>query len=94
MPIYENVKAQAPSQFLWLSPVHGLDPHILEDIKRKPIEERNPSEQRVVLAEELGNRHALRADSLILVPMAILYLSLLINFRAVGGYRAVEPKSS
>jgi len=48
-----------------------------------------PEQETVVAADIDGNRKTLKVDSLIPAAMAVIYLLLMLYFRAIGGYRPV-----
>jgi hypothetical protein len=49
-----------------------------------------PSERTVHNASIAGDRRTLKADSFIPATMALIYLCLLVYFKAIGGYKAVH----
>src|SRR5205814_963387 len=54
------------------------------------VEKLSPAERAVHEAGIAGDRKTLRADSFIPATMAIIYLLILLYFKAIGGYRAVH----
>jgi hypothetical protein len=49
-----------------------------------------PEQRAVIEASIAGDRQTLKADSLIPAAMAVIYLLLLLYFKAIGGYRVVH----
>ena len=94
--LYEQYQAPEESEWLFLEKVRGLDAGKLGEITAKPEEERTEDEAAVAAASIEGDRKTLRADSLIPVAMAVIYLLLLLYFKGIGGYKPltladVEP---
>jgi hypothetical protein len=54
------------------------------------IEKLTPTEQKVHEASITGDRKTLKADSFIPATMAVIYLLMLIYFKAIGGYKTVH----
>jgi len=99
--IYEEYKSSNTSEWLFLPKVNGLDPAALEEIKGKTAvkaedgtvtDQRSEAEKKVAEASIEGDRRTLKADSLIPATMAIIYLLLMIYFKAIGGYKPVSLK--
>src|SRR5262245_17274211 len=88
--LYAEYRATTPSQFLFFEQVHGLDGKKLGEVKQPPPDERTGQQREVVLADMRGDRRTLVADSFIPGFMALIYLALLLYFKAIGGYRAVH----
>jgi len=88
--LYAEYRAATPSKFLFFEQVYGLDGKKLGEAKQKPPHQRNPQQASVVLADMTGDRRTLVADSFIPALMALIYLALLLYFKAVGGYRVVH----
>lgn len=88
--LYEEYKAQSPSEFLGLdfTQVYGLDGQKLAAAKEAT--ERTEPQQKVVAADQTGDRHTLRADSYIPATMAVIYLLLMVYFKSIGGYRPLS----
>jgi hypothetical protein len=57
---------------------------------RLALERLTPEEQWVHAASIQGDRQTLTVDAVIPAAMALIYLGLLIYFRSIGGYRAVQ----
>lgn len=92
--IYEKYKAEKPSKFLELdaTAVIGLDGKKLGEAKdAKP---RTPEQTIVVEADQAGDRATLKADSAIPAAMAVVYLLMLLYFKAIGGYRPLTIEES
>jgi len=97
--LYEQYQAPDESEWLFLEKVRGLDAAKLGDITAKKKEERTEEEAAVAAASIEGDRKTLRADSMIPVAMAVIYLLLLLYFKGIGGYKPltladVEPKTN
>lgn len=102
--LFDKYKADKPSKFIGLevSAATGLDGKKLGEAKdAKPAAEitpemnpkpavRTPEQQLVVEADQAGDRMTLKADSAIPAVMAVIYLLLLLYFKAKGGYRRVS----
>jgi hypothetical protein len=88
--LYATYKAETPSTFLNLksTEVFGLDGKKLAEAKE--AKERTPEQQKVVEADQRGDRATLKADAYIPATMALIYLLLLLYFKGIGGYRAVR----
>lgn len=88
--IYAEYKATTPSKFLNIeaTSTYGLDGQKLG--AARDATERTPTQQTVVTADQQGDRATLKADSYIPLTMAVIYLLLLIYFKAIGGYKIVR----
>ena len=53
-------------------------------------DQRTPEQKAVAEASIAGDRKTLKADSFIPATMAVIYLLLLLYFKAIGGYKAVH----
>ncbi|MEX2044967.1 MAG: MFS transporter, partial [Opitutus sp.] len=51
---------------------------------------RTPAHEAIVAADRIGDRKTLKADSFIPAAMAVIYLCILLYFRAIGGYKVVH----
>jgi MFS family permease len=87
-PLYEQVKAEAPSKFLFLEPVNAIDGKKLAEAKES--KEKTPDQQAIVIADQAGDRATLKVDSYIPLTMAAIYLLMLLYFKGIGGYRALK----
>ncbi len=86
--VYEQVKAPAPSKFLFFSEVFAIDGKKLADAKAAAT--KTPADEAIIAADRVGDRMTLKADSFIPMTMAVIYLCIMIYFRAIGGYRTVH----
>lgn len=85
---YEEVKAKEPSKFLFLAPVNAIDGKKLAEAKE--AKEKTDVQKAIVAADQKGDRLTLRADSFIPATMAVVYLLLLLYFKAIGGYKVLH----
>ncbi len=85
--VYEEVRAETPSRFLWLAEVFPIQGSELETARAAA--ERTPEQQVIVEASEAGDRKTLKVDSYIPLTMAVIYLILMLYYRTRGGYRPV-----
>jgi MFS family permease len=88
--IYEANKAEKPGKFLFLEPVTGLDGTKLTAAQTAKPEEKTPEQKILADASIVGDRKTLKADSFIPATMAVIYLLLLIFFKAIGGYKPLK----
>ena len=88
--IYAQYKAPTPSQWLFFKPVTSIDGQKLAAATAVASDKRTPAEQTVVDANITGNRQTLKVDSFIPATMALVYLLVLLYFKAIGGYRPVH----
>lgn len=86
---YAEYKAATPSKWLIFDSVNGIDGQKLEAAKKIDAKDRTPAQTAVVEADVTGARRTLQADSVIPATMAVIYLLLLLYFKAIGGYRPV-----
>ncbi len=86
--VYETVKAEQPSSFLFFSPVNAIDGKKLAEAKEAT--ERTPEQAAIVLADQTGDRKTLKADSAIPAAMAVIYLLIMLYFKSIGGYKALK----
>jgi fucose permease len=86
--VYAEYKAAQPSQWLFFSGLHGIDSAKLGAALTST--NRNEAQTLVVKANERGDRRTLKADSVIPMVMAAIYLGMLLYFKAIGGYRPVH----
>ncbi len=92
--VYEANKAQSTSSFLFFDPVVGIDGTKLADAQTAA--DKTPDQQALADASIVGDRKTLRADAFIPVGMAVIYLLLMLYFKAIGGYKPLvitEEKS-
>jgi hypothetical protein len=85
--LYAEYKAATPSKFLNIesTAAFGLDGTKLSAAKE--AKEKTPAQQKVVDADQAGDRATLKADAWIPAAMAIIYLLLFFYFKTIGGYR-------
>jgi hypothetical protein len=53
-----------------------------------------PQQEVIATADIRGNRKVLKVDSLIPAAMAVIYLFLILYFKAIGGYRPLTVEES
>lgn len=85
--VYEQYKAPAPSRFLFLAESTGLDGTKLSAAQTAVA--KTPEQQVVAEASIIGDRKTLKADAFIPAVMAVIYLLMLLYFKAIGGYKPV-----
>jgi MFS family permease len=89
--VYTEYKAATPSKFLFFSEVFGLDGTKLGEAKAAVTAGKADEKQKLVqLSDTKGDRRTLVADSFIPAIMGVIYLGLLLYFKARGGYRTVH----
>ncbi len=88
--IYEKYKSEKKSDFTVFESVNGLDGAKLAEIQKTDKDKRTPEQAAVAEASIKGDQNTLKADSMIPVGMAVIYLLLLLYFKATGGYKAVH----
>jgi MFS family permease len=86
--VYEQYKAPVPSRFLFLAETTGLDGTKLS--AAQTAAPKTPEQQVVAEASIVGDRKTLKADAFIPSVMAVIYLLLLLYFKAIGGYKPVR----
>ena len=82
--------SEKKSQFLVFDEIEPVDAKRLEEAKKTAVVDRTEDQATVVAADIEGNRRTLKVDSLIPAAMAIIYLLLIIYFKAIGGYKPVK----
>ncbi len=93
--IYDQYKAEKPSEFLFFSKVHGLDGAKVKEANDAVKAGKATKEQQLVVdASITGDRKTLVADSFIPGTMAVIYLLLFFYFKAIGGYKTVHLAGS
>src|ERR1041385_3673193 len=85
--IYAEYKAGTPSKWLVFEKVNGIDGQKLAAATAVKAEVRTPAQQTVVDAYVTGNRQTLKVDSFIPATMALIYLLILLYFKAIGGMK-------
>jgi dihydroxyacetone kinase len=88
--IYESYKSAEPKGFLIFDPVFGFDGTKLGAAQATAAAERTPDQQAVVEASIAGDRKTLKADAAIPAVMAVIYLLLMLYFKAIGGYKPIH----
>jgi len=90
--LFAEYKAEKPSTFLpfLFSDATGLDGRKLGAAKLTPAERRDDKQKSVIEADQRGDRRTLVADSFIPAAMAAIYVSILVYFKAIGGYKPVH----
>jgi MFS family permease len=83
-------KADKPSKFLFFSEVPALDGTKLAEAQKVEPAQRTPEQKAVADASIAGDRKTLKADSFIPAAMAVIYLLILLYFKAIGGYKPVH----
>jgi MFS family permease len=85
--LYAEYKAAEPSKFLNIesTAAYGLDGTKLAEAKK--ADPKTEAQQKVVTADQAGDRATLKADAWIPATMALIYLLLFFYFKAIGGYR-------
>jgi MFS family permease len=86
----EQYKADKPSKFLFFAEVPALDGTKLADAQKVEAAQRTPEQKAVAEASIAGDRKTLKADSFIPATMAVIYLLILLYFKAIGGYKPVH----
>jgi hypothetical protein len=89
--LHAEYKAATPSKFLVFSDAYGLDGKKLGDAKAALAAGTATEQQKKVhQADMRGDRRTLVADSFIPAIMAVIYLLLVLYFKAKGGYKPVQ----
>jgi MFS family permease len=89
--IYAQYKADKASSFLIFSDAYGLDGKKLGEAQAAIKDNKaEPAQKTVHEADIRGDRRTLVADSFIPATMAVIYLGLLLYFKAIGGYKPVH----
>jgi MFS family permease len=88
--LYAEYKAASPSKFLNIesTAAYGLDGTKLSAAKE--AKEKTEAQQKVVLADQAGDRGTLKADAWIPAVMAGIYLLLFLYFKSIGGYKPLR----
>jgi MFS family permease len=91
---YDAYKSETKNRFLVFPEIQGLDGAKKAALLSKPEAELTPKERMekplVVAANLEGGRMALKVTAAIPLAMAVLYLGLILYFKAKGGYRPVH----
>lgn len=83
---YEQYKNPTASQWLVFKEVHGLDASKVAALSTNNV----PEKATVLKANMDGDRRTLKADSVIPMIMAAIYLGMIFYFKARGGYKPVH----
>jgi hypothetical protein len=94
--IFEEYKADKASRFLpfIFAAATGLDGKKPGAVREAPTDQRDARQRTVAAADQLADRHTLRADAFIPATMAVIYLLLLLYFKVIGGYKAVHIEAA
>lgn len=91
---FEQFKADKPSSFLFFKPIVGLDGAKKGAVLDAPEEKLTPEQKAIkpllVEANLHGGRTALKLTSFVPLTMAVIYLLMILYFKAIGGYKAVH----
>jgi MFS family permease len=88
--VYDQYKSSSRNTFLFFPEIQGLDGSKVAAVREKPEDARTPEEKQVHDADLLGGRMALRMTAAVPATMAVLFLLLLLYFKARGGYKQVH----
>jgi MFS family permease len=86
--VYDQVKAENVSKFLFFSEVNAIDGKKLGEAKAATA--KTPEQLAIIAADQKGDRHTLKADSFIPMGMSVIFLALLLYFKSIGGYKVVR----
>lgn len=84
--VYEEVKADAPSKWLFLEAV-PVDGTKLEDARS--AEERTPAQEALVKAAQDGDRKTLQVDAFLPAIMSVIFILMFFYFKMKGGYKVL-----
>jgi MFS family permease len=88
--VYDEYKAPSKNGFLFFREIQGLDGSKVNPIREIPADKQTPEQQEVHAADLDGGRGALKTTALVPATMALLYLGLIVYFKATGGYKALH----
>jgi MFS family permease len=88
--VYAEFKAPTKNTFLFFREIQGLDGSKVNPIREIPAAQQTPVQQEVHAADLDGGRAALTTTALVPATMALLYLGLIVYFKATGGYKALH----
>ncbi len=88
--LYDQYKSDSKKDFLFFPAIQGLDGTKIGSIRGKSDDARTPEERQVHEADLFGGRMTLRMTAALPATMAILFLLLILYFRARGGYKEVH----
>ena len=94
--VFEAYASEDTSSWLFLDEVKGLDGTKFGEIQAKVAAgtELTADEKAVAEASIAGDRKTLKADSMIPAAMAVIFLLMLLYFKATGGYKTVSIEDS
>ncbi len=88
--VYQEFKAPNENRFLFFPPIVGLEGSKVAAVRNTPADQRTPAQVKVHDADLHGGRTALKVTAAVPALMAVLYLGILLYFRAKGGYKPVH----
>ncbi|HSI15780.1 MAG TPA: MFS transporter [Chthoniobacter sp.] len=88
--IYDSYKAEGSNGFLIFKSIQGLDGSKVNPLREKAADQMTPEEKQVHESDLHGGRSALKITAAIPATMAVLYLLLILYFKATGGYKALH----
>ena len=93
--VFENYKSDKPSSFLFFKEIVGLDGTkkgiVLDEKDEAKLTPQQKTDKPLLVEANLhGGRMALKYTSFVPAVMAVLYLLLLLYFKATGGYKAIH----
>jgi MFS family permease len=93
--VYDAYKADKPSKFLFFKEIVGLDGAkkgaVLDEKDETKLTDQQKQEKPLIVDANLhGGRMALKYTSFVPATMAVLYLMLIIYFKATGGYKSIH----
>jgi hypothetical protein len=88
--VYDEYKSPSQNRFLFFPTIQGLDGTKVGAVRGKPADQRSPQEKQVHDADLYGGRTALKVTAAVPAVMAVLYLLLILYFKARGGYKQVH----
>ena len=88
--VYDQYKSDTRNSFLLFPVIQGLDGTKVGAVRAKPADARTPEENLVHHADLHGGRMALKITAAIPATMAVLYLLLILYFKAKGGYKQIH----
>src|SRR5258706_11054003 len=88
--VYDQYKSPSKNHFLVFPEIQGLDGSKVGAVRAKAPNARTPEETLVHDADLHGGRMALQVTAAIPATMAVLYLLLIVYFKAKGGYKQVH----
>ena len=92
--VYDEYKSPSKNRFLFFPEIQGLDGTKVAAVRAKPADQRDEKETQVHNADLHGGRTALKVTAFVPAVMAVLYLLLILYFKAKGGYTQVHIEGS